>query len=112
MHRRLEVIKNEQNIPLNQPETQNESNPNFESFSASPTQKIHPEIIRMIVDLNQQLAQQTSTISNLEQQQCNSKLIINGLTSSRTVTTPKPSAPELDSVNSIMSHPLITSTPH
>ena len=55
MHRRLKVIKNEQNIPLNQPETQNESNPNFESFSANPTQKIHPEIIPMIVDLNQQI---------------------------------------------------------
>ena len=105
MQRRLEVIKNEQNTPLNQPEIQDDSNPNFESFSANPTQPIHPEIIRMIVDLNQQLAQQTSTITNLEQQQSNSKLIINNLTS-RTVATPRPSAPELDSLNSVMSHQL------
>ena len=110
MHHRLEVIRNEQNIHLNQPETQDESNPNFESFSAHPTQKIHPEIVQMIVDLNQQLAKQSSTISQLEQKQLNSKLIIDSLTSSRTATTPRPSAPELDSVNSIMSHPVVTST--
>ena len=110
MHRRLEVIKNEQSIPLNQPETPDETNPNHESFSANPTQKIHPEIVQMIVDLNQQLAQQSSTISQLEQKQLNSNLIIDSLTSSRTAKTPMPSAPEPESVDSIMSHPVVTLT--
>ena len=105
MQRRLEVIKSEQSEPLNQPENQDEANPNFDSFSVNPTQPIHPEIVKMIVDLNQQLAHQTATITNLEQQQSNSKLIINNLTS-RTVTTPRPSAPEIDSLNPIMSHQL------
>ena len=105
MRQQLEEIKNGQSEPLTQPENQDEANPNFDSFSVNPTQPVHPEIVKMIVDLNQQLAHQTATITNLEQQQRNSKLIINNLTS-RATTTPRPSAPEIDSLNNIMDHQL------
>ena len=105
MRQQLEEIKNGQSEPLNRPENQDEANPNFDSFSVKPTQPVHPDIVKMIVDLNQQLAHQTATITNLEQQQRNSKLIINNLTS-RATTTPRPSAPEIDSLNNIMDHQL------
>ena len=75
MRQQLEEIKNGQSEPLNRPENQDEANPNFDSFSVNPTQPVHPEIVKMIVDLNQQLAHQTATITNLEQQQ--KKLEIN-----------------------------------
>ena len=105
MKQQLEEIKNEQIELLAQPQNQDEANPNFDSFSANPTQPVHPELVKMIVDLNQQLAHQTATITNLEQQQKNSKLIINNLTS-RTTTNPRPSAPEIDSLHNIMGHQL------
>ena len=105
MEQQLEEIKNEQIELLAQPQNQDEANPNLDSFSANPTQPVHPELVKMIVDLNQQLAHQTATITNLEQQQRNSKLIINNLTS-RATTTPRPSAPEIDSLNNIMDHQL------
>ena len=105
MKQQLEEIKNEQIELLAQPQNQDEANPNLDSFSANPTQPVHPELVKMIVDLNQQIAHQTATITNLEQQQKNSKLIINNLTS-RTTTNPRPSAPEIDSLHNIMGHQL------
>ena len=63
MSRRLEEIQKEQSVPLNQTNQSEGGNHTFKSFSENPTQKVHPELLEMIIALNERLANQSTTIN-------------------------------------------------
>ena len=108
MSHRLEEIRNEQIVPLNQTDHSEGGNHSFQSFSENPTQKVHPELLQMIVGLNQRLANQSTTIGQLERKQLSSNQLIDRLTSGSDTTVAMPSAPQADSVDAIMSYPVVS----
>ena len=104
MSNKLEAIRNEQNIPLTQPEQVEGSHPPFKSFAENPTQQVHPELLTMIIGLNERLANQSTTIQQLEQKQSTSNMLIDRLTSHNVIApdtlrvsgVSAPSAPQLE----------------
>ena len=81
MSNKLEAIRNNENIPLTQPEQIEGDKPTFITFAENPTQKIHPELLTLIINLNERLANQTLTIKQMEQKQSNSNILIDRLSS-------------------------------